>query len=158
MPLTHIDDQGHARMVDVSEKDTTVRTACARATVRMKPQTHAMLRDGSAPKGDVLAVARVAGIMAAKKTPDLIPLCHHIALTGVELTLELDVDGEHVRIESTVRCLDRTGVEMEALSAVTVAALTVYDMLKAVDRGMRIDEVHLVSKTGGRSGDYVTAG
>lgn len=141
-------------MVDVSGKEITSREASARATVRMLASTHRLLVSGETPKGDVLAVARVAGIGAAKRTPELIPLCHQIALTGCEVHFEFDEDGERVHVVATTRCRDRTGVEMEALTAASVAALTIYDMLKAVDRGMCIENVHLVAKSGGRSGDY----
>ena len=141
-------------MVDVSDKEISSREASAHATVRMLAATHRLLLSGDTPKGDVLAVARVAGISAAKRTPELIPLCHHIALTGCEVHFEFDADGERVHVLATTRCRDRTGVEMEALTAASVAALTMYDMLKAVDRGMRIEDVHLVAKSGGRSGDY----
>ncbi len=151
--LTHLDAEGRARMVDVGAKDVTDREAVASAVVRMEPATLALLRGGHAPKGDVLAVARVAGIQAAKKTPELIPLCHAIALTSVEVAFDwLEPDG--VRVEARARARDRTGVEMEALTAASVAALTVYDMLKAVDRGMRIEHVRLEEKRGGRSGHW----
>ncbi len=139
-------------MVDVSGKDSTVREAVARGRVVMLAETAALIREGAAKKGDVVAVARVAGIMAAKKTSDLIPLCHPLAISGV--TVELDVGDDFVDIAATVRTTGPTGVEMEALTAVSVAALTVYDMLKAVDRGMRIEGVRVVRKTGGKSGDF----
>lgn len=142
-------------MVDVSDKDASTREARARATVRMHPETLRLLLEGRAPKGDVLATARIAGIQAAKRTPELIPLCHHVALTGCGVTLEPDADGARLHIEATVRCRDRTGVEMEALTAASVAALTIYDMLKAVDRGMTIEQVALLEKRGGRSGPFV---
>jgi cyclic pyranopterin phosphate synthase len=141
-------------MVDVGEKSVTAREAVAEAWVRMAPATLALLVSGNAPKGDVLAVARIAGIQAAKRTPELIPLCHNVLLTGV--TVELVPSGtDAVHILATARAADRTGVEMEALVAATVAALTLYDMLKAVDRGMQIERAGLVRKTGGKSGDYV---
>lgn len=152
--LTHLDGRGQARMVDVGAKAPTERVARARAVLRMKPETYAMLIAGDAPKGDVLATARIAGIQAAKRVPELIPLCHHVAITGVTVTFEPRKDGERLDLEARVACLDRTGVEMEALTAVTVAALTVYDMLKAVDRGMVIEEARLVEKSGGRSGHF----
>ncbi len=151
--LTHLDAQGRARMVDVGSKEVTNREAVATAAVRMCSDTLALLRGGQAPKGDVLAAARIAGIQAAKRTPELIPLCHHIALTSVEVAFTFD-DEERVRIEVRARARDRTGVEMEALTAASVAALTVYDMLKAVDRGMSIEEVRLEEKRGGRSGHW----
>jgi len=150
--LTHLDARGRARMVDVGEKDVTVREAAAQAVVTMAPETFATLISGHAPKGDVFAAARLAGIQAAKKTPELIPLCHHVQLTGVEVRFE-PLESE-IKIVSVVRCADRTGVEMEALTAVTVAALTLIDMLKAIDRGLRIEGVRLLWKTGGRSGDF----
>ena len=154
--LTHVDETGAARMVDVSGKGVTVREAAATGRVLVSPTVVALLRGEGVPKGDALGVARVAGIMAAKRTPDLVPLCHPLAISGV--TVDLRVDDEAVGITATVRTSDRTGVEMEALTAVAVAALTVYDMCKAVDRGMRIAEVRLVYKAGGRSGEWRTEG
>ncbi|MCG8394517.1 MAG: cyclic pyranopterin monophosphate synthase MoaC [Pseudomonadales bacterium] len=152
--LTHLDDQGRARMVDVTDKATTQRTATAQARLRMQPQTQAMIRDQRHPKGDVLATARIAGIQAAKKTWDLIPLCHPLMLTGVTVTIE--EEGETaLRILATCKLKGTTGVEMEALTAASVTALTLYDMCKAVDRGMVIEEVCLLEKEGGRSGHYV---
>ncbi|MEM9198111.1 MAG: cyclic pyranopterin monophosphate synthase MoaC [Pseudomonadota bacterium] len=148
--LTHFDAKGDAQMVDVSDKPETVRTAIARGAVEMAPDTLAMIRAGQAAKGDVLAVARLAGIMAAKRTADLIPLCHPLALSKV--AVELDASGPRVEIEAVVRTTGRTGVEMEALTAVSTAALTVYDMVKAVDKGMRLTDIRLVLKEGGRSG------
>ncbi len=151
--LTHFDAAGNAVMVDVSGKAETVREATARARVTMQPSTLAMIRAGTAKKGDVLGVARLAGIMAAKRTADLIPLCHPLPLSAV--TLELAPDGEDgVEISATVKTTGRTGVEMEALTAASVAALTVYDMCKAVDRGMRVDGLRVVAKSGGKSGDF----
>jgi cyclic pyranopterin monophosphate synthase len=152
--LSHLDEQGHARMVDVSEKDVTRREATARGRVRMTAETLAMIVEGRVPKGDVFATARIAGIMAAKRTHDLIPLCHPLPISGVEVTLTPDPATPAVEIEATVRVSGRTGVEMEALTAVSVAALTVYDMCKAVERGMRIEDIRLAAKSGGRSGDY----
>jgi len=152
--LSHLDERGHARMVDVSAKDTTAREATARGRVLMEPATLAMIVEGRAPKGDVLATARVAGIMAAKRTHDLIPLCHPLPISGVTVDLTPSDAGDAVLIEATVRVTGQTGVEMEALTAVSVAALTVYDMCKAVERGMRIQDIHLVAKSGGASGDY----
>jgi cyclic pyranopterin phosphate synthase len=154
--LTHLDDRGRAKMVSVGDKPVTERVARAEAVVVMKPATLARILDGSTPKGDVLAVARIAGIQAAKRTPELIPLCHAIAVTGCEVVFEDDARTGRLRIDATVHCRDRTGVEMEALTAATVAALTVYDMLKAIDRGMTIERVRLLEKTGGRSGRYVS--
>jgi cyclic pyranopterin phosphate synthase len=141
-------------MVDVSEKPDTVREAVARGEVAMRPETAALIQSGGVPKGDVLATARIAGIMGAKRTADLIPLCHGLALTGAEVTFTWDEARSRLLVEATARTVDRTGVEMEALTAVAVAALTVYDMCKAVDRGMRIDAVRLVRKAGGRSGTF----
>ena len=151
--LTHFDESGASRMVDVGGKPETHRTAKASAIVRMQPATLALIRDRSVTKGDVLEVARLAGIMAAKKTADLIPLCHPLPLTSV--TLEFAFEGDSaVRIEATARVFGRTGVEMEALTAVSVAALTVYDMCKAADRSMTIERVRLEEKSGGKSGDF----
>ena len=152
--LSHVDAQGHARMVDVSEKAITVREATARGRVTMQPATLALIVEGRVPKGDVFAVARVAGIMAAKRTPDLIPLCHPLPLSGVEVVLTADHDAAAVEVEATARTTAQTGVEMEALTAVSVAALTVYDMCKAVERTIRIGDIRLVAKSGGSSGDY----
>jgi cyclic pyranopterin phosphate synthase len=150
--LTHVDEHGAARMVDVSGKDVTDRTATALGRVVIASETADLLRRGAAPKGDVLGVARIAGIMAAKRTPDLIPLCHPLAISGV--TVELEVEDAAVSIAATVRTTDRTGVEMEALTAVSVAALTVYDMIKAVDKGASITDVRVERKSGGKSGDW----
>ena len=152
--LSHLDEQGRARMVDVSAKDTTVREATARGRIEMQPETLRLIVDGQIPKGDVLAVARVAGVMAAKRTPDLIPLCHPLPLSAVELLLDPDHASPAIVIEATVRTTAQTGVEMEALTAVSVAALTVYDMCKAVERTMHIEAVRLVAKSGGKSGDF----
>jgi cyclic pyranopterin phosphate synthase len=151
--LTHFDDRGGSRMVDVSGKPVTDRRATASGLVRMAPETLRLILDRRVAKGDVLEVARLAGIMAAKRTGDLIPLCHPLGLDAVEVVLE-PTDDHTLRIEAAARVQGRTGVEMEALTAVTVAALTVYDMCKAVDRSMTIDEVRLEAKSGGRSGDY----
>ncbi len=158
--LSHLDDQGHARMVDVSDKDVTQREATARGRVVMEPSTLALIVQGQMPKGDVLATARIAGIMAAKRTHELIPLCHPLPISGVEVHLNPSpAEGSAgaraaIEIEATVRVTSRTGVEMEALTAVSVAALTIYDMCKAVERGMSIEDVRLTAKSGGRSGDY----
>ncbi len=142
-------------MVDVSDKDTTVREAVAVGEVRMRPETLDLIQGGGFPKGDVLAVARVAGIMAAKRTPDLIPLCHPLPITGVDLELTPHAKRHAVEIRARVKCMGVTGVEMEALTSVSVAALTIYDMCKAVDRTMQIEGIRLVRKSGGRSGDLV---
>ncbi len=153
MALTHFDAAGQAAMVDVAGKDETSRSATARGRIVMQPATLALIREGRAGKGDVLGVARIAGIMAAKKTSDLIPLCHPLMISKV--TVDLVPEGaDAVAIQATVTLTGRTGVEMEALTAVTVAALTVYDMVKAVDRGMRIEDVRLVHKAGGKSGEF----
>ena len=152
--LTHIDDSGAAHMVDVGDKAVTTRTAIAEGTVTMKPETLAMIRDGQAKKGDVLATARIAGIMAAKKTHELIPLCHPLLLTKVTIDLELDETLPGIRVRGLARVSGQTGVEMEALTAVSIACLTVYDMAKAVDRGMVIGGVRLLEKSGGKSGEW----
>ena len=155
--FTHFDDSGNARMVDVSNKDVTERTATAAGRVLMQPATLALIRDGGVKKGDVLQVARLAGIMAAKRTADLIPLCHPLALTSVEVELACNEADNAVDITATCKLKGRTGVEMEALTAVSVAALTVYDMCKAVDRGMRVEQIRLTHKAGGKSGDFQAA-
>jgi len=152
--FTHFDAEGKALMVDVSDKDITERTATAVGSVLMEPATVAKIMEGGFKKGDVLSVARLAGIMGAKRTPDLIPLCHPLALTSVKVDLAVDEERNAVDITATCKLKGRTGVEMEALTAVSVAALTVYDMCKAVDRGMRITEIRLVHKAGGKSGEY----
>jgi cyclic pyranopterin monophosphate synthase len=152
--FTHFDAEGRAVMVDVTEKDVTDRVAVAKGSVRMAPETLRLVMEGGLKKGDVLSVARLAGIMGAKRTPDLIPLCHPLALTSVKVDLLCDPDRSTVEITATCRLSGRTGVEMEALTAVSVAALTVYDMCKAVDRGMVIGEIRLVRKEGGKSGTY----
>jgi cyclic pyranopterin monophosphate synthase len=152
--FTHFDEQGRARMVDVSDKAETERVATAACSVVMQKATLERIMAGSVAKGDVLSVARLAGIMGAKRTPDLIPLCHPLALSSVSVELNCDPARNAVEISATCKLKGRTGVEMEALTAVAVAALTVYDMCKAVDRGMRIDGIHLVHKSGGKSGTY----
>lgn len=152
--FTHFDKEGKAVMVDVSDKDITERTATAACSVIMQPETVRMILEGGVKKGDVLSVARLAGIMGAKRTPDLIPLCHPLALTSVKVDLAVDEGRNAVDIAATCKLKGRTGVEMEALTAASVAALTVYDMCKAVDRGMRITDVRLVHKAGGKSGEY----
>ncbi len=152
--LSHLDGSGQARMVDVGGKDITDRVAVARGSLRMKPETLELIREGGFEKGDVLGTARLAGVVAAKRTSELIPLCHPVPLT--QITVEFDDDGaDRLEIEAKARASWKTGVEMEALTAVSVAALTVYDMCKSVDRGMRIEDMRLVRKSGGRSGDYV---
>jgi cyclic pyranopterin monophosphate synthase len=152
--LTHIDQRGNATMVDVSAKASTEREAIAKGTVTMQPETLARISEGGLKKGDVLGVARIAGIMAAKRTHELIPLCHPLALSAVTVELEPDRARNAVDITATVRVTGQTGVEMEALTAVSVAALTVYDMCKAIDRGMVVSDIRLVRKSGGKSGVY----
>jgi cyclic pyranopterin phosphate synthase len=151
--LSHLDDSGRAHMVDVSPKPDTERVAVARGEVLMRPETLALVRAGALKKGDVLTVAQLAGIMAAKRTAELIPLCHPILLTQVNVDIEIDSDLSGVRITATVHTVGKTGAEMEALTAVSVAALTVYDMAKAVEKTMRIQNIHLIEKHGGQSGD-----
>lgn len=153
--LTHLDEQGRARMVDVGAKPDTERVAVAGGTVYMQPETLRLIREGAIKKGDVLTVARVAGIMAAKRTSELIPLCHPIALSQIEVEITLDDTAIAARITATARTVGKTGVEMEALTAVSVAALTIYDMAKAVDRSMRLSDIRLLEKHGGVHGDYV---
>ena len=152
--FTHFNEQGRAKMVDVGEKPVTVRTAVAAARVLVNEQTFALIRSGGMKKGDVLTVAQIAGVMGAKRTPDLIPMCHPILIDGIDLRLSLDEERLAVDITAEVRCGGRTGVEMEALTAVSVAALTVYDMCKAVQKDMTITDVCLVEKTGGVHGEY----
>lgn len=152
--LTHLDSRGHATMVDVGDKQITTRTAIAEGEVRMTPATLAVIRDGNVPKGDVLAAARIAGIMAAKRTPELIPLCHTLLLTKVAIDFEVDEAESRVVITALVRCNGQTGVEMEALTAVSVAALTIYDMAKALDKSMTISAIRLLEKQGGKSGEW----
>jgi len=152
--LTHLDEQGRARMVDVSHKDVTRRTATARADVLLRPDTLAAVLDGSTPKGDVIAIARIAGITGGKKTPDLIPLTHPIGIDSLRVEVVPDEALPGIRIEATATTTGRTGVEMEAMTAVSVAALTVYDMLKSVEKGIRISDIRLVHKAGGKSGEY----
>ncbi len=152
--LTHLDERGQAAMVDVSEKAVTVRTAVAQAEVHMLPATLEAIRDGAVPKGDVLAAARIAGIMAAKRTPELIPLCHTLLLSKVAVDFALDTERSCVTITATVRCTGQTGVEMEALTAAGVAALTIYDMAKALEKTMTITNICLLEKHGGKSGDW----
>jgi cyclic pyranopterin phosphate synthase len=154
--LTHVDESGAARMVDVSGKDVTRREAVATGRVLVSPAVVGLLRGEGVPKGDALGVARVAGIMAAKRTPDLVPLCHPLAISGV--TVDLDLADDAVEIRAAVRTTDRTGVEMEALTAVSVAALTVVDMVKAVDKAATITDVRVETKTGGKSGDWARGG
>ena len=154
--LTHLDSRGQARMVDVGGKPETARSATATGRIRMSPQALAAVRDGSGPKGDVLAAARIAGIMAAKKTAELIPLCHPLALDAVTVEFAFEADG--VRATARASLTGRTGVEMEAMTAAAIALLTVYDMAKALDKGMVVEDVRLLEKTGGKSGDWRAEG
>ncbi len=154
-PLTHFDAQGQAHMVDVAAKASTHRVAVAEGRIRMLPATLALIQSGTAKKGDVLGIARIAGIQAAKKTSDLIPLCHPVALTRVAVEFDVEPDTHSVRCRATAECTGQTGVEMEALTATSAALLTIYDMCKAVDRGMVMDGVRLVEKSGGKSGHFV---
>jgi cyclic pyranopterin phosphate synthase len=153
--LTHFDERGAARMVDVAAKPESHRVAVATGTIRMKPATLAIVLAGTAKKGDVLGVARIAGIQAAKRTSELVPLCHPVALTSVAVDFSADVANASIECRATVECTARTGVEMEALTAVQIALLTIYDMCKAVDRGMTMEAIRLVEKHGGKSGSYV---
>ena len=153
--LSHLDEKGRARMVDVSEKAVTSRIAVARGTIHMRPETLELIRHGKVEKGDVFSVARVAGIMAAKKTSELIPMCHPLNITSVQITLIAESTPARVDIEASVRVSGKTGVEMEAMTAVAVAGLTIYDMCKAVDREMTLGEIRLVEKSGGKSGTFI---
>ena len=153
--FTHFDESGRARMVDVGDKDITKRTAVASGRVLVNPDTFELIRSGGMKKGDVLATAQIAGIMGAKRTPELIPMCHPLFLSGIRLDLSLNEEDHAVEIRAEVSCQGRTGVEMEALTAVSTAALTVYDMCKAVQRDMEITDIRLVQKTGGVHGDYM---
>lgn len=152
--LTHIDDKGNAHMVDVSDKQVTTRIATARGRVLMSAETLALIREGQAKKGDVLGTARIAGIMAAKKTHELIPLCHPLAISSVSVDFEIDDAKNLIDVTATVKVTGKTGVEMEALTAVSTACLTIYDMVKAVERSMRITDIRLVEKSGGKSGNF----
>ena len=152
--LTHVDEQGRARMVDVGEKASSARLAIAVGEVQMQPETLALIRAGTLKKGDALSVAQVAGIQAAKRTAELIPFCHPVPLEHIAIEFELDDELPGVHIRATARCSAKTGVEMEALTAVSVAALTIYDMAKSAEKGMRIANIRLIKKTGGKSGDY----
>jgi cyclic pyranopterin monophosphate synthase len=153
--LSHLDEEGHAQMVDVTSKQTSHREALASGRVIMKPETVDLIQTGGVPKGDVFGTARIAGIMAAKRTADMIPMCHPLELTGIDLSFKADAEKGEVLIEARVRTVGRTGVEMEALSAVSVAALTIYDMCKAVDREMILSDIKLMFKKGGKSGLFV---
>ena len=153
MELTHLDEHGAARMVDVGAKEVSQRIASAQAVITMKPETLRMITDGTAPKGDVFACARIAGIMAAKKTSELIPMCHPIPIDSVKVDIE-PISETQVRLVSMLRCTHKTGIEMEALTAASVAALTIYDMCKAIDKHMVMSDIHLIEKTGGKSGVF----
>jgi cyclic pyranopterin phosphate synthase len=153
--LTHLDDEGRAHMVDVGAKPETERVAIAKGVVQVSPETLAMAREGNLKKGDLIGVAELAGVMAAKRTPDLIPLCHPLSLTHINVELEFAEDPPRIEVEAEVHTTGRTGVEMEALTAVSVASLTVYDMIKGIERGARITDIRLVEKRGGSSGDLV---
>ncbi len=155
MKLSHVDERGRARMVDVGSKPDTERVAVAKGEIIMRPETLALIQEGGIPKGDVLAVAQVAGVMAAKRVAELIPMCHPLLLTHVQVDFAPDEERSLIEIAATVKTTGKTGVEMEALTAVSVAALTIYDMCKAVDRAMRITNIHLVRKSGGKSGEIV---
>lgn len=152
--LTHLDEQGHARMVDIGGKDTTHRTATAKAEVLLSPETLAVVLDGGVPKGDVLAVARIAGITGGKKTPELIPLTHPIGIDSLTVEIIPDENLPGIHVEATATTTGKTGVEMEAMTAVSIAALTVYDMLKSLEKGIHITDIRLVHKAGGKSGEY----
>jgi cyclic pyranopterin monophosphate synthase len=152
--LTHMDEAGRARMVDVGDKEETARVGVAEAVVRMRPETLELIKAGRIKKGDVLAVAQVAGVMGAKKTPDLIPMCHPLQITAVDFDFRIDERESTITVQAAVKTFGRTGVEMEALTGVAAAALTIYDMCKAVDKGMVIEDISLVAKSGGRSGRY----
>lgn len=155
MSLTHIDESGNARMVDVSQKENTFREAVAEGRVYMKPGTLRMIIEGNMPKGDVFSTARIAGVMAAKRTQELIPMCHNVPLDAVKIELLHNLEKGCVDIKATARCCWKTGVEMEALTAVSIAGLTIYDMCKAVDKEMVIGDITLIKKTGGKSGEYL---
>ncbi|KYH28275.1 MULTISPECIES: cyclic pyranopterin monophosphate synthase MoaC [Clostridium] len=158
MEFTHFNENGKARMVDVGGKNDTKRIAIARGVVRMNKETLIMVKEGQMKKGDVLAVAQVAGIMGAKRTSDVIPMCHNILINGVDLKFEIDEENSAINIEAEARTTGKTGVEMEALTAISIAALTIYDMCKAIDKRMVIDNIRLVKKTGGKSGEFIRKG
>lgn len=153
--LSHLDEKGEARMVDVTAKPITFRQAVARGKVMMRPETAALIHDGGGPKGDVFSTARIAGIMAAKKTPDLIPMCHPVEMTGIDISFSSNISAGEIVIEARAGMVGRTGIEMEVMTAVSVAALTIYDMCKAVDRGIVLSDIKLIRKEGGKSGVFV---
>jgi cyclic pyranopterin monophosphate synthase len=154
MEFTHINEQGRAKMVDVSEKEDTVRTAVACGSIYMKAETLDKIKNGQIKKGEVLSVAQVGGIMGAKSTPSIIPMCHPIMITGCDISFSMDFENSKIDIEAITRCTGKTGIEMEALTAVSIAALTIYDMCKAIDKGMIIKDIMLLKKSGGKSGVY----
>ncbi|SHJ63264.1 cyclic pyranopterin monophosphate synthase MoaC [Paramaledivibacter caminithermalis] len=158
MEFTHFNESGKAKMVEVGDKDNTKRVAIAKGTIKMSSKTLKMITKGKMKKGDVLSVAQVAGIMGSKKTSEIIPMCHNIFITGADIKFQIDEENDAVHIEAEVKTIGKTGVEMEALSAVTITALTIYDMCKAVDKDMFIENIRLVKKTGGKSGDYIRKG
>ncbi len=158
MDFTHFNENGKAKMVDVGEKDETKRVAIARGTIKMNRETLIKVKEGQMKKGDVIAVAQVAGIMGAKKTSDIIPMCHNILINGVDLSFEINEEESSIIIEAEAKTTGKTGVEMEALSAVSIAALTIYDMCKAIDKEMVIDNIRLVKKIGGKSGEFIRRG
>lgn len=158
MEFTHFNENGKAKMVEVGDKDNTKREAIAKGTIKMNPLTLKMIVEGQMKKGDVLSVAQVAGIMGAKKTSEIIPMCHNIFITGADIKFEIDEANNAVHIEAKAKTIGKTGIEMEALSAVSITALTIYDMCKAVDKDMVIENIRLVKKTGGKSGEYIRKG
>lgn len=158
MEFTHFNENGKAKMVEVGDKDNTKRQAIAKGTIKMNPLTLKMIVEGQMKKGDVLSVAQVAGIMGAKKTSEIIPMCHNIFITGADIKFEIDEENNAVHIEAKAKTIGKTGIEMEALSAVSITALTIYDMCKAVDKDMVIENIRLVKKTGGKSGEYIRKG
>lgn len=158
MEFTHFNESGKAKMVEVGDKENTKREAIARGTIKMNPLTLKMILEGQMKKGDVLSVAQVAGIMGAKKTSEIIPMCHNIFITGADIKFEIDEVNNAIHIEAKARTIGKTGIEMEALSAVSITALTIYDMCKAVDKDMVIENIRLVRKTGGKSGEYIRRG
>ncbi|MFZ5966387.1 MAG: cyclic pyranopterin monophosphate synthase MoaC [Bacillota bacterium] len=156
--LTHLDEKGRPRMVDVGEKEDTKRVAVARGSIRMNRETLELITEGKMPKGNVLSVAQVAGIMGGKKTSEIIPMCHNILITGIDMDFQIDQENSAIHIEAKAKTVGKTGIEMEALSAVSIAALTIYDMCKAVDKSMVISDIRLVQKSGGKSGEYIREG
>ncbi|SKC51648.1 cyclic pyranopterin monophosphate synthase MoaC [Maledivibacter halophilus] len=158
MEFTHFNESGKAKMVDVGKKDDTQRVAVAKGRIKMNSKTLKMITQGQMKKGDVLSVSQIAGIMGAKKTSDIIPMCHNIFITGADIKFEIDEENSAIQIESEIKTTGKTGVEMEALSAVSITALTIYDMCKAVDKDMIIEDIKLIKKSGGKSGEYIRKG